>query len=192
MITGLRTDCSSAQAYFGIKPDISIFGKCFGFGLPLGLIAISSSVSKRLSKIKKNVFFGGTYSGNSIVTFIANNLLIYTIKNKKKIFNDLEKKSNFFETELNKFFIKKKLDLKIYRFKSLLRLVYTKSNLKNRSSRDFFESKKNFKINTFKKYLRNQNIYLSPSGLIFFSISHNENDLKYLIRKFKIGLSKYF
>lgn len=160
--------------------------------MPLGLITISSSVSKRLSKIKKNVFFGGTYSGNSIVTFIANNLLIYTLKNKKKIFNDLEKKSNFFETELNKFFIKKKLDLKIYRFKSLLRLVYTKSNLKNRSARDFFESKKNFKINTFKKYLRNQNIYLSPSGLIFFSISHNKNDLKYLISKFKIGLSKYF
>ena len=192
MITGLRTDCSSAQRYFGIKPDISIFGKCFGFGLPLGLITISSSVSKKLSKIKKNVFFGGTFSGNSIVTFIANNLLIYTIKNKKKIFNDLEKKSNLFEVELNKFFIKKKLDLKIYRFKSLLRLVYTKSNLKNRNSRDFFESKKNFKINIFKKYLKNQNIYLSPSGLIFFSLSHNESDLKYLIRKFKTGLLKYF
>ena len=32
MITGLRTDCSSVQKYFKIKPDISIFGKCFGAG----------------------------------------------------------------------------------------------------------------------------------------------------------------
>ena len=59
MITGLRTDCSSAQRYFGIKPDISIFGKCFGFGLPLGLITISSSVSKNCLKLKKMFFLVG-------------------------------------------------------------------------------------------------------------------------------------
>ena len=32
-----------------------------------------------------------------------------------------------FEEELNKFFTKSKLDLKVYRFKSMLRLVYSKS-----------------------------------------------------------------
>ncbi len=192
MITGLRTNCSSAQKFFDIKPDISIFGKCFGAGLPLGLITISKKTFKKMKNLKQNVFFGGTYSGNSIVTYVANEVLNYILAHKKKIFQDLDNKSEFFEDQLNKFFQSKKLDLKIYRFKSLLRLVYSKSNLKDRSARDFFEKNKYSKISKFKHFLKNQNIYLSTSGLIFFSTAHSKKDLKYLTKKFQLGLFKYF
>ena len=41
MITGLRTDCSSVQNYYSIKPDIGVFGKSFGGGLPIGFITLS-------------------------------------------------------------------------------------------------------------------------------------------------------
>lgn len=192
MITGLRTDCSTAQKYFNIKPDISIFGKCFGAGLPIGFITISKKVSIKLNKLNQKVFFGGTYSGNSIVTFVANEVLQYILRNKKKIFKDLENKSEFFEDQLNKFFSSKKLDLKIYRFKSLIRLVYSKSQFKDRSARDFFEKNKFFKIKKFKDYLKSQNIYLSSSGLIFFSTSFSKSDLEYVIKKFQYGLIRYF
>ena len=73
-------------------------------------------------KLDQKVFFGGTFSGNSTITYIANNILKFIIK-KKKIFKQLENSSSILENELNKFFIKNNLDLKIYRFKSMLRLV---------------------------------------------------------------------
>ena len=41
MITGLRTDCKSVQSIYKIKPDISTFGKCFGGGVPIGIIGIT-------------------------------------------------------------------------------------------------------------------------------------------------------
>tara|TARA_B100002052_G_C15883243_1_gene600369 strand:+ start:2108 stop:3334 length:1227 start_codon:yes stop_codon:yes gene_type:complete len=192
MITGLRTDCSSAQKHFNIKPDISIFGKCFGAGLPIGFITISKKVSNKMSKLKQKVFFGGTYSGNSIVAYVANEVLQYILKHKEKIFKDLENKSALFENKLNKFFSSEKLDLKVYRFKSLIRLVYSKSHLKDRSSRDFFEKNKFSKIKRFKNYLKNQNIYLSASGLIFFSTAFSKSDLEYVIKKFEYGLIRYF
>ena len=46
LITGLRTDGSTLQNYFKIKPDISTFGKCFGGGMPIGIIGISKKYQK--------------------------------------------------------------------------------------------------------------------------------------------------
>ena len=74
MITGIRTDCSSIQNYFGINAEISTFGKCFGGGLPIGIISISKKISKKLEKIKPKVFFGGTFSGNSMSTYVGNDV----------------------------------------------------------------------------------------------------------------------
>ena len=145
MITGLRTECSSIQNFFDVNADISIFGKCYGAGLPLGFISITNNVYKKLQKLNQKVFFGGTFSGNSTITYIANNILNYIIKNKKKIFKQLETSSSLLENNLNSFFLKNNLDLKMYRFKSMLRLVYTGNDLKDRPTRDFFENKKKYK-----------------------------------------------
>ena len=46
MITGLRFNCSSVQNQFNLKPSISTFGKCFGGGLPIGIIGINKNVLK--------------------------------------------------------------------------------------------------------------------------------------------------
>lgn len=192
MITGLRTECSSIQNFFDVNADISIFGKCYGAGLPLGFISITNNVYKKLQKLNQKVFFGGTFSGNSTITYIANNILNYIIKNKKKIFKQLETSSSLLENNLNSFFLKNNLDLKMYRFKSMLRLVYTGNDLKDRPTRDFFENKKNTNIMKFKDYLFKKKIYLSSSGLIFLSFAHNKKDLNYTINHFKIGLKKFF
>lgn len=192
MITGLRTDCSSVQKYFKIKPDISIFGKCFGAGFPIGIITINKKVSKKLIKVKPKVFFGGTFSGNSIITFIGNEVLKYVTKNRKKIFYKLNMNAKYFEEELNKFFTKSKLDLKVYRFKSMLRLVYSKKFMLDRASRDFFETRKNKKISKFKKYIQSQNINMPANGIMFISLAHEKSQINYLVKKFKIGAIKFF
>ncbi len=192
MITGLRTNCSSVQNYLKIKPDISTFGKCFGAGLPIGIISISKSISTKLQKINPKVFFGGTFSGNSIITFVGNEVLNYIIKNKKKIFKKLNTNSKYLQTELNKFFISNNLDLKIYRFQSILRLVYTKDLVKDRVSRDFLEQKKNKLISKFKDYIKNKNIYIPSSGIMFQSYSHEKKDIDYIIKEFKKGSLKIF
>ncbi len=192
MITGLRTDCSSVQNYFKIKPDISTFGKCFGAGLPIGIISISKTISKKLETIKPKVFFGGTFSGNSIVSFVGNEVLIYLIKNKKKIFNKINTNAEYFEKNLNTFFNLKNLDLKIYRFKSILRLVYTKDPLKDRVGRDFLEYKKNELILKFRNYIKSKNIYLPSSGIMFMSYSHERSHVDFIIKEFKKGSLKIF
>ena len=192
MITGLRTDCSSVQNYFKVKPDISTFGKCFGGGLPIGIISISRTTSQKLKKIKPKVFFGGTFSGNSIVTFVGNEVLNYIIKNKKKIFKKINTNAEYFEKNLNNFFKLQNIDLKIYRFKSMLRLVYTKDPIKDRLGRDFLELKKNKLILKFRNYIKSKNIYIPGNGIMFSSYSHEKKHMHFIIEEFKKGSLKIF
>ena len=192
MITGLRTDFSCVQKHFGIKSDITLFGKCFGAGYPIGIIAISNKINNKLRKIKKKVFFGGTFSGNSFVSFVGNETFNYIKKNKNKIFKKINQHAKSIEDNLNSYFLKNKLDLKIYRFKSMLRLVYSTKSISNRVVRDFLESKKNDQISKFKKYIANQKIYIPGSGLIFISYAHSKKEINYIIEKFKLGSFKYF
>jgi len=185
MITGLRFNCSSVQNQFYLEPSISTFGKCFGGGLPIGIIGIKKSVVKKLDNNKKKVFFGGTFSGNSIVTYIANEIVNFIVKNKNKIFPKIEKKAVFFENNLNTFFIKNNYDAKCYRFSSMLRIVFSKKNIRNRHQRDFLEKSKKTSIVKFRDFLFKNNIYLSGSGIIFLATTTSQKDILNLIKTIK-------
>ena len=189
MITGLRIGGKSVQSDFKIKPDISTFGKCFGGGMPIGIIGITKKIESLIKN--KKIFFGGTYSGNSISSYVGMITTQYILKNKKKIFSDLEKKSSFFENEINKFIEENKIDAFVYRFKSMLRIVFTKKKVKNRSQRDFLELKNFQKINKFRNFLLKNKVYYPSSGVIFMSTSTTNADLKTLIKLFKQGLKKF-
>ena len=192
MITGLRFNCSSVQNELKLNPSISTFGKCFGGGLPIGIIAIKKVVEKKLNYKNNKVFFGGTFSGNSINTHVADKVVNYILKNKKYIFKDVEKKSEYLETELNNFFNKENYDAKCFRASSMLRIVFTKKMIKNRLQRDFFVKKKNNKINILKNFYFSKKIYYPSSGIIFLATSTSMNDLKYFIKITKIAFRKIF
>ena len=91
ILTGIRINCSSVQSLYGIKTGLSTFGKIIGGGMPIGLVGISKEVYQKLKKKDKKIFFGGTYSGNSLSAYVGKRTLDYIIKNKKKIFKDIEK-----------------------------------------------------------------------------------------------------
>ena len=98
---------SSVQDEMNLSPSISTFGKCFGGGMPIGIIAVKKQIYTKLSKANKKVFFGGTFSGNSLSTYVGDRVSNYIYQNKNKIFKDLENKSSFLQKEINDFFFSK-------------------------------------------------------------------------------------
>ena len=192
MITGIRSNFGTAQKFLNIKTDISTFGKAFANGMPIGFIAITKEVEEKINRQKLDIYFGGTFSGNSMITFFAREYLIYLRKNKKKVFNYLENISKSFEESINLFCLKNNIDAKVYRYFSMLRLVYSSENLNDRISRDFFETRNTHKIEKFKSYLLDNGIYYPKNGIIFFSFSSTQKNNKYIIQKFKYGLKKFF
>ena len=191
-ITGIRTGCSSVQQIYKLKPDITTFGKCFGGGMPIGVIALTKRIEKKLSSSKTKVFFGGTFSGNSLSTFVGKETVTYIFRNKKKIFLSLKNKSNYFLNKINKIINQNKLNISIFSFYSMFRIIFTKEKVKNRIQRDFFEKKNFKKINLFRKFLFKHSIYYPNNGIIFFSCQTSLKDIDKIIRVFEAGLLKYF
>ncbi|MHA2274609.1 MAG: aspartate aminotransferase family protein [Candidatus Kariarchaeaceae archaeon] len=71
VVTGFRIGMSGAQGYFGIKPDLTVFGKVMAGGYPAaggigGRKDLMDSVAAGVEAGKKRAYVGGTISANPL------------------------------------------------------------------------------------------------------------------------------
>ena len=191
LITGIRIRPGSIQKKYNINADITAIGKILGGGLPIGVIGISEKINKIIKKKNIKVLFGGTFSGNSLTSFVGNETLKFLFKNKR-LFSNLNKKCFYFQKSLNQFIIKERIKAKVYRFDSILRIVFSKNEIKNRIQRDFFEKKNILNIAKFRQYLLENNIYYPSNGVIFLSNSTSYKSINYVLKYIKFGLKRFF
>ena len=67
VITGFRLGLDGAQGRYGIRPDLSTFGKVIGGGLPVGAFGGRADVMASLAPLGP-VYQAGTLSGNPLAT----------------------------------------------------------------------------------------------------------------------------
>ncbi len=72
VMTGFRVGLASAQGHYaglipGFRPDISVFGKVIGGGMPLAAFGASREIMKHLAPLG-GVYQAGTLSGNPVAT----------------------------------------------------------------------------------------------------------------------------
>jgi glutamate-1-semialdehyde 2,1-aminomutase len=67
VITGFRVGLAGAQGRFGVTPDLSIFGKVVGGGLPLAAVGGPAVLMDQLAPLGP-VYQAGTLSGNPLAT----------------------------------------------------------------------------------------------------------------------------
>ena len=65
VMTGFRVSYAGAQGYFGIKPDVSTFGKVIGGGLPVGAYGGRKDIMEMVAPAGP-VYQAGTLSGNPL------------------------------------------------------------------------------------------------------------------------------
>ena len=71
VVTGFRLGLGGAQGYFGVKPDLTVFGKCVAGGYPAagglgGRRDIMSRLSAGVETGKPRAYVGGTLSANPL------------------------------------------------------------------------------------------------------------------------------
>src|SRR5262249_41828012 len=67
VITGFRVGAAGAQGRYGISPDLSIFGKVIGGGLPLAAVGGRAAGVDQRAPLGP-VYQAGTLSGNPLAT----------------------------------------------------------------------------------------------------------------------------
>jgi glutamate-1-semialdehyde 2,1-aminomutase len=67
VITGFRLGTGGAQERYGVRPDLTTFGKVIGGGLPIGAVGGRRDIMETLSPLGP-VFHAGTLAGNPLAT----------------------------------------------------------------------------------------------------------------------------
>ena len=97
VISGFRVALGGAQARFGVRPDLSCFGKVIGGGLPVGAYGGKRALMHQVAPEGK-VFQAGTLSGNPLAT--AAGLAVIGLLSEEGVYDALERASERLVTGL--------------------------------------------------------------------------------------------
>jgi glutamate-1-semialdehyde 2,1-aminomutase len=189
IITGMRVKKLSIFKKYNLKPDLVTFAKCFGGGMPIGITSYNSFVKKKLSKLQKKVFFGGTFSGNPISTIVGLNTCKYLKQNHSKINKYINYLARHLEDKINSYCKNNKIKFRLLRYESLLRPIFTEKNIINKLDRNKYDPKFKKSIE-LKNFLLKKNIFLSANCCFFISYCHTKKDIENLSKILKAYLKK--
>ena len=88
VITGFRLGLSGAQGYYGVRPDLTTFGKVIGAGMPVGAYGGRKEVMACISPSGK-VYQAGTLSGNPIA-MAAGLTQLRILKETPKVYSHIQ------------------------------------------------------------------------------------------------------
>ncbi|MDP4116802.1 MAG: glutamate-1-semialdehyde 2,1-aminomutase, partial [Bacteroidota bacterium] len=175
VMTGFRLAKGGAQELFGIKPDLSTFGKIIGGGLPVGAFGGRKDIMEQVAP-SGPVYQAGTLSGNPLAMAAGFAMLSY-IKENPGIYSVLEEKSKKLADGIMDNVKKLNKDFVLNRVGSMMSLFFTNIPVVD------FESAFTSNTELFGKYFHNmleRGIYLPPAQFEawFVSLAHTDEDIE--------------
>ena len=185
VMTGFRVDFSGAQALFQVMPDLSIFGKVIGGGLPVGAYGGRREIMLQVAPAGP-VYQAGTLSGNPIAVSAGKTTL--KILKEEDPYADLGRKTATLNEALGDAAKKKGIPLETCSMGGMFGFFFSEKKVRNYE--DALKCNRNYFITFFREVL-SRGIYLAPSPFesLFLSSSHSEADLDQTIEAFQHGLA---
>ncbi len=174
VMSGFRVAAGGAQQLFGIKPDMTTFGKIIGGGLPVGAFGGKKEIMEMIAP-SGPVYQAGTLSGNPLAMSAGFAALNY-IKNNPDIYNSLEGISSYLANGFKSNLKKIKKSFAFNRIGSMMCMFFTEEKVTN------FKTAVKSDTLVYGRYFHemlNQGIYFAPSQFeaIFISAAHTKEDL---------------
>lgn len=185
VITGFRLARGGAQEAFGIRPDLSCFGKIIGGGLPVGAVGGRADIMDHLAPVG-SVYQAGTLSGNPLA--MAAGIAALEGLRDGKAYARLEYLGQELEAGLRAATERAGIPVQLQRIGSLFCAYFTEAPVWNLE--DALQSNRE----RFARYfhgLLDRRIYIAPSQFEtgFISLAHTEQDLEATLRAATDSLS---
>jgi glutamate-1-semialdehyde 2,1-aminomutase len=165
VMTGFRVAYGGAQELFGIRPDLSCFGKIIGGGLPVGAYGGSRDLMAHVAP-QGPVYQAGTLSGNPLAMAAG----IATLKElgRPGFYDNLAQVSHALITGLEKAALKAGVTVSTAQVGSMLGMFFKEGPVHN-----FSDAKGSdlHRYSVFYREMRSRGIYLAPSQFEAFFVS---------------------
>ncbi len=170
VITGFRLSPGGAAKYFGVRPDIFVYGKIIGGGMPVGAYGGSRSLMENISPVG-SIYQAGTLAGNP-VAMAAGLAMLRQIKADPQVYTQLERKAAALAEGLRAAFP----GYTVNQIGSLLSLFFTKEAVTS------FDSAKTCDTALYGRYFNHMlchGIYLAPAQFeaMFVSAAHTNAEI---------------
>ena len=174
VMTGFRVDYGGAQEIFGIIPDMTIFGKVIGGGLPVGAYGGRQDVMLMVAPAGP-VYQAGTLSGNPLAVAAGRKTL--EILQAPDTYAELSRKSNWLIDEMRQSAEKNGIPLQTNVIGGMFGFFFAEKPVRN--YQDAAESDQD-RFRKFFMGMLKEGIYLAPSAFEsgFISMAHTEEDLE--------------
>lgn len=186
VMTGFRVAKGGAQERFGIKPDLSCFGKIIGGGLPVGAFGGRAEIMDYLAPLGP-VYQAGTLSGNPLA--MAAGIASLELLLENDCYTRLEQLGQQLESGMQDAAKSAGIPVRFNRVGAMFCAYFTDQPVHNLA--DAMKSDRE----RFARYFRGmleQGIFLAPSQFEagFLSTAHTEADIETTIRAARTVLKK--
>ena len=176
-VTGFRLALGGAQEKFGIVPDLAVYGKTLGGGLPLAAVAGRHSIMSLCDPRKKDndsraVYFSGTGFGNPVAC-AAGNAMLNKLKepNVYPPFIDLCER---LKDGLRDIIDKRAINAKVVGFGPMWHLIFVDDCAPGHQPSAGGDREKLLKLHY---RMIDAGIFVRPGGGHYFSFAHTEEDV---------------
>ena len=186
VMSGFRVDYGGAQTLFGVLPDMSIFGKIIGGGLPVGAYGGRQDIMLQVAPAGP-VYQAGTLSGNPLA--VAAGLSTLGILKKQNPYPDLGQKTSWLSGEFRAAAESAGIPLQVQAMAGMFGFFFSETPVRN------YQDALNSDLELFTRFFRRmlkQGIYLAPSAFesLFVSTAHTEEDLERTAKAFRKALEE--
>jgi glutamate-1-semialdehyde 2,1-aminomutase len=179
VMSGFRVAAGGAQELMKIKPDLTVFGKIIGGGLPVGAFGGRREIMERIAP-SGPVYQAGTLSGNPLA-MAAGYAALKFIKDNPALYKALEEKSSYLEKGFKENLRSLGINYAINTVGSMMCMFFTEEPV------DDFKSAVKSDTVLYGKYFHEmlrRGIYLAPAQFeaLFVSTAHSKDDLDKTIK----------
>lgn len=185
VITGFRLQMDGAQGYFGIRPDLSTFGKIIGAGMPVGAYGGRREVMEMVAPAGP-VYQAGTLSGNP-VAMAAGMAQLTILRDHPEYYQKLNEKADRFFGHIKQMLSEMGLPWQVNHAGSLGSVFFTAQKVTDYESAKTSDTAK---FAVYCRYLFEHGIYAAPSQFeaMFLSMAHTPEQLQETEEIMRAGL----
>jgi glutamate-1-semialdehyde 2,1-aminomutase len=180
VVSGFRYGPAGCQQYYGVKPDISTFGKALGAGFPVGAVAGPRSILERMAWSESMVLHYGTFNGHRLtMKVVAANLDLLCAE---PTYQTLHAVGNAAIAGLQEVFRRRQVKAIVQGFGPMFQIYFTERDA-IRDYRDYCKYVDAKLYSRFVHRLLDRGIYMTPSNGLHWIIStaHTDADVQTLV-----------